>query len=133
MCSRQEQGARCYWLFGRAQPIFLWKWSSDVGASGSIQCCFERNKKAAPPWVAAENLLARIQEAVQVDVALRRKRAAISGVHELLGRLTRREREIAELLAIGESCKQIARQLSEGADEESLDPSTRALIERAGV
>jgi glucose-6-phosphate isomerase len=29
--------------------------------------------------------------------------------------------------------KQIARQLSEGADEKSLDPSTRALIERAGV
>jgi glucose-6-phosphate isomerase len=29
--------------------------------------------------------------------------------------------------------KAIARQLSEGADEESLDPSTRALIERAGV
>jgi glucose-6-phosphate isomerase len=29
--------------------------------------------------------------------------------------------------------KQIARQLAEGADEESLDPSTRALIERAGV
>jgi len=29
--------------------------------------------------------------------------------------------------------KTIARQLSEGADEESLDPSTRALIERAGV
>src|SRR5207302_10819051 len=29
--------------------------------------------------------------------------------------------------------KQIARQLSEGSDEESLDPSTRALIERAGL
>ena len=29
--------------------------------------------------------------------------------------------------------KEIARQLSEGADEESLDPSTRALIERAGI
>ena len=29
--------------------------------------------------------------------------------------------------------KQIARQLSDGADEGSLDPSTRALIERAGV
>ncbi len=29
--------------------------------------------------------------------------------------------------------KGIARQLSEGADEEELDPSTRALIERAGV
>ena len=29
--------------------------------------------------------------------------------------------------------KQIARQLAEGEDEESLDPSTRALIERAGV
>src|SRR4029079_8830449 len=29
--------------------------------------------------------------------------------------------------------KQIARQLSEGADEGSLDASTRALIERAGV
>lgn len=29
--------------------------------------------------------------------------------------------------------KQIARQLSEGADEQALDPSTRALIERAGV
>jgi glucose-6-phosphate isomerase len=29
--------------------------------------------------------------------------------------------------------KAIARQLSEGADEESLDPSTRALIQRAGI
>jgi glucose-6-phosphate isomerase len=29
--------------------------------------------------------------------------------------------------------KQIARQLAEGADEASLDASTRALIERAGV
>jgi glucose-6-phosphate isomerase len=29
--------------------------------------------------------------------------------------------------------KEIARQLAEGADEESLDPSTRALMERAGV
>jgi len=29
--------------------------------------------------------------------------------------------------------KQMARQLSDGADEASLDPSTRALIERAGV
>ena len=29
--------------------------------------------------------------------------------------------------------KAIARQLADGADEESLDPSTRALIERAGV
>jgi glucose-6-phosphate isomerase len=29
--------------------------------------------------------------------------------------------------------KEIARQLSEGADEASLDPSTRALIERAGI
>jgi glucose-6-phosphate isomerase len=29
--------------------------------------------------------------------------------------------------------KTIARQLSEGADEESLDASTRALIERAGI
>jgi glucose-6-phosphate isomerase len=29
--------------------------------------------------------------------------------------------------------KEIARQLSEGADERSLDPSTRALIDRAGV
>ena len=29
--------------------------------------------------------------------------------------------------------KQIARQLAEGADEDGLDPSTRALIERAGV
>lgn len=29
--------------------------------------------------------------------------------------------------------KQIARQLAEGADEEDLDPSTRALIERAGI
>ena len=29
--------------------------------------------------------------------------------------------------------KQIARQLAEGADERSLDASTRALIERAGV
>jgi glucose-6-phosphate isomerase len=29
--------------------------------------------------------------------------------------------------------KEIARQLSEGADEASIDPSTRALIERAGV
>ena len=29
--------------------------------------------------------------------------------------------------------KQMARQLSEGADEQALDPSTRALIERAGI
>ena len=29
--------------------------------------------------------------------------------------------------------KEIARQLAEGEDEDSLDPSTRALIERAGV
>ena len=29
--------------------------------------------------------------------------------------------------------KQIARQLSEGADEEALDPSTRALMKRAGL
>jgi glucose-6-phosphate isomerase len=29
--------------------------------------------------------------------------------------------------------KQIARQLSDGGDDESLDVSTRALIERAGV
>jgi glucose-6-phosphate isomerase len=29
--------------------------------------------------------------------------------------------------------KEIARQLAEGADDESLDPSTRALIERAGI
>jgi glucose-6-phosphate isomerase len=29
--------------------------------------------------------------------------------------------------------KEIARRLAEGADEDSLDPSTRALIERAGV
>jgi glucose-6-phosphate isomerase len=29
--------------------------------------------------------------------------------------------------------KAIARQLADGAGEESLDPSTRALIERAGV
>jgi glucose-6-phosphate isomerase len=29
--------------------------------------------------------------------------------------------------------KAIARQLSEGTDEESLDPSTRALIARAGI
>jgi hypothetical protein len=29
--------------------------------------------------------------------------------------------------------KEIARQLAEGADEENLDPSTRALIDRAGV
>jgi glucose-6-phosphate isomerase len=29
--------------------------------------------------------------------------------------------------------KQIARQLAEGTDEESLDPSTRALMERAGL
>ena len=29
--------------------------------------------------------------------------------------------------------KEIARQLAEGADEEGLDASTRALIERAGV
>jgi len=29
--------------------------------------------------------------------------------------------------------KEIARQLAEGADEETLDPSTRALIERAGL
>jgi glucose-6-phosphate isomerase len=29
--------------------------------------------------------------------------------------------------------KEIARQLAEGADEETLDPSTRALMERAGV
>src|SRR3954454_10287419 len=29
--------------------------------------------------------------------------------------------------------KQIARQLSEGADEDNLDPSTRALIQRAGI
>jgi glucose-6-phosphate isomerase len=29
--------------------------------------------------------------------------------------------------------KQMARQLAEGADEASLDPSTRALIERAGL
>jgi glucose-6-phosphate isomerase len=29
--------------------------------------------------------------------------------------------------------KEIARQLSEDADERSLDPSTRALIDRAGV
>jgi len=29
--------------------------------------------------------------------------------------------------------KEIARELSEGADDESLDPSTRALIERAGI
>jgi glucose-6-phosphate isomerase len=29
--------------------------------------------------------------------------------------------------------KQMARQLAEGADEKSLDASTRALIERAGV
>jgi glucose-6-phosphate isomerase len=29
--------------------------------------------------------------------------------------------------------KQIARQLAKGADKETLDPSTRALIERAGV
>jgi len=29
--------------------------------------------------------------------------------------------------------KQIARQLADGADDAALDPSTRALIERAGV
>ena len=29
--------------------------------------------------------------------------------------------------------KEIARQLGEGADEDELDPSTRALIERAGI
>jgi glucose-6-phosphate isomerase len=29
--------------------------------------------------------------------------------------------------------KQIARLLSDGADEDGLDPSTRALIERAGL
>jgi glucose-6-phosphate isomerase len=29
--------------------------------------------------------------------------------------------------------KEIAQSLSEGADEDSLDPSTRALIERAGL
>ncbi len=29
--------------------------------------------------------------------------------------------------------KEIARSLSEGGDEDGLDPSTRALMERAGV
>ena len=31
------------------------------------------------------------------------------------------------------TAKTIARQLSEGADEDNLDPSTRALIQRAGI
>jgi DNA-binding NarL/FixJ family response regulator len=81
--------------------------------------------------VAPETVLARIQEGVQLDIASRQKRMAISEVHDRLARLTRREREIAELLAIGESCKQIARRLE--ICHKTVDNHQTMILEKLNV
>src|SRR5262249_6253852 len=61
--------------------------------------------------VVPDVLLARVQEGMQLDLVRRQTNAFIANVRDRLCRLTRREREIANLLAAGESCKQIARRL----------------------
>ncbi|HEY2416064.1 MAG TPA: response regulator [Pirellulaceae bacterium] len=80
---------------------------------------------------AAEDLLTRIQEAVQIDLVQRQKRTLVSDVHDRLSRLTRREREIAELLASGESCKQIARQLE--ICHKTVDNHQTTILEKLSV
>lgn len=81
--------------------------------------------------VAAKDLLTRIQEAVQIDLVQRQKRTLVSDVRDRLGHLTRREREIAELLASGESCKQIARKLE--ICHKTVDNHQTTILEKLSV
>src|SRR6185295_6691795 len=61
---------------------------------------------------AAKSFLARVREAVQANHDALKNRTIAFETRNRLARLTPREREIAELLAAGESCKQIAQKLS---------------------
>ena len=47
--------------------------------------------------------------------------------------LTPRQRQILQLIAEGNTTKQIARKLSDSSGQSDMDVSTRALMERAGI
>lgn len=56
-------------------------------------------------------LLERIYEAIELDAEARRQQTERAEVHELVEILSPREREVMNLLAVGHSTKQIAKQL----------------------
>jgi FixJ family two-component response regulator len=60
----------------------------------------------------AELLLSRIQEAIALDLANRRKRVQVVEIQQRIKSLTDREYEVMQHLAAGDSAKQIAQKLS---------------------
>ena len=78
-----------------------------------------------------QTLLERIREAVQRDQENRRKRSLAHGIQDRIARLTDREREIMDLLASGESTKQIAQRLS--ISPKTVDNHRAKVLEKMNV
>ena len=95
---------------GSCTPIIF------VSAHGEIPLAIKAMRDGAVDFIpkpyCPSALLERIHEAMEFDLDSRRKRAQASEVELLWKRLTEREREIALLLAAGETPKHIALHLS---------------------
>ena len=94
---------------GALLPIIFLSAHGDIPAAvRAVQNgALEFFEKAADPTL----LLNRVHEAFEIDRQRRRRLARRSQIEEMLNRLTRREREVMELVAVGKANKVIAEDL----------------------
>lgn len=106
-----------------------------VTAHGEIPCASQALRDGAVDYIqkpfSPQTLLERIREAVQRDQENRRKRSLAHGIQDRIARLTDREREIMDLLASGESTKQIAQRLS--ISPKTVDNHRAKVLEKMNV
>ncbi len=106
-----------------------------ITAHGEIPLATQALRAGAVDFIqkpfSPQALLDRVSEAIELDRANRYKGVRAGDIQELLTHLTEREREIADLLARGESTKQIALRLS--ISPKTVDNHRTKIFEKMNV
>jgi len=106
-----------------------------ISGHGDVPLAAEALRAGAVDFIqkpfAAEALLGRVREAIALDRERRRKQALAGDAAQRVATLTDREREIMQLLAAGDTTKQIAQGLS--ISPKTVDHHRAKVLEKMNV
>jgi len=106
-----------------------------ITAHGDIPMAVQAMKNGAIDFIEkpfrAQPLLDRVQQALEDDARKRWARAEREALNDQLQKLTKREREIMELLVTGKSSKEIANQLS--ISRNTVDIHRAHIMQKMGI